>query len=179
MRTNDSHEFHGITLRNDGFGWTIQLKLLGKYRQLRTYAPTAEVAAHRHDVALSKLEGFAEPSALPNFPEAFSTLSISRDSFAEDEGGLCFFNDLLALFSLLCKEAEAVGLDPVEMAGHRKELAKRKLESKLQKLGLARLKFAERLFQLRGAVPSLGLSVAQSKQLDDQLSKVQELFGKP
>ena len=176
MRMNETHEFHGITLRNDQCGWVIQLKLLGKYKQLRTHASTAEMAARRHDIALSKLEAFIEPGAQPNFPDAFENIDISRAAVACDAGGTAFFDELSSLFSALCKDADAVGLDPVELAKTRREAAQRKCETLDAKRKVARLKFVQGLIKLRCAVPSCRLSADKSKQVSDMLEQTQRIF---
>ena len=177
MRTKSSHDYHGITLRNDGYGWTIQIKLLGKYRQLRTYASTPELAARRHDIALSKLDAFVEPSALPNFPEDFEGLSISRDDVIDGgDGGSAFFDDLLSLFSALCKEADAVGLDPMDLSSHRKAAAQKKLDELNTKRKLARTKMSIGLLKFQMNLSSLGLSVEASRQLAEMLDKTKQLL---
>lgn len=176
MRTNNSHAYHGVTLRNDGYGWTIQIKLLGRYHQLRTFASNAETAARRHDIALCKLEGFTEASALPNFPDDFAAVELARSFFHKDDGGLDFYDGLHSLFSSLCKEAESAGLDPMEMANHKREAAKAKQERAGQKRALARASFTDRLFKLRDVVPSLGLSADKTKQVSDMLTSTQTVF---
>lgn len=177
MKTYNAHSFHGITLRDDAYGWTIQIKMLGKTRQIRTYAKTPEIAAQRYDVVLSKLDGFAEPDAVPNFPEDFNAIDLSRAAYKEDDGGLDFFNDLQKLFSALCQEAEAVGLDPVEMGARRAEAARQNLEREVQKLSQARFKLSDRLFKVRNTIPSLGLPADASRKLIDLITTAQQVLN--
>lgn len=176
MRTTDSHSYHGITLRNDAYGWTIQLKLLGKYRQLRTYATSAEEAARRHDVALSRLEAFVETSTQPNFPDDFASIGTSRSDFKSEDGGRAFFDELLGLFSSLCKEAELAGLDPQDLAAHKRQAAEHKRSQHEMKHKFARLNFSVQLLKLRELVPSCHLSADKSKQVSDMLEQTQRIF---
>lgn len=173
---NNSHDYHGITLRNDGAGWTIQLKLLSKYRQLRTYASNAEEAARRHDAALCKLEGFADANAQPNFPDEFNDLKIDQSAFSEKDGGLAFFKDLSELFSTLAHEAQAVGLDPMEMATHVRELARVKKETVALKREMARTKFNHQLSKLLFTVPLLGLPADKTTQVKLMLEQTKRIF---
>lgn len=176
MKTNTTHDYHGVTLRNDGYGWTIQIKLMGKYRQLRTYASNPETAARRYDVALAKLEAFAEPTATPNFPNDFETVSTSRSDFQKSDGGLDFFDEMQSLFSTLCKEAEAAGLDPQEMEKHRKQIAQAKLEAARQKQKMARLKLSQHLLKAQATLPSCHLSVDKFNQIRIMLEQTQRIF---
>lgn len=176
MKTSDTHSYHGITLRNDAYGWVIQIKLMGKYRMLRSHADNPETAARRHDVALSKLEAFAEPTATPNFPEDFEKVSISRSAQQKSDGGLAFFDDLLALFSALCKEAEAAGMDPIEMAKTRRDISVSRLHALNQQTDFARVKLKHLLFKAQRMLPSCRLSQDKSKQLADLLDQTKRVL---
>src|SRR5262245_22930930 len=110
MTTKDSHGFHGITFRDADYGWVIQLRLMGRYRVVRAFATSAEEAAKRHDFVLSKLFAFTEINAKPNFPEDFDSIDLTRNQNG-DENYQNFFTAVSELFTILCKDATAAGMD--------------------------------------------------------------------
>lgn len=121
MKSTHLHGYHGLTQRADVQGWVIQVRFLGRYRQIRTFTSNAEKAARRHDIALSKLDVFSDVRAVPNFPDDFSAISVARDADPSDDYQK-FWTELHGLFNELNTEAEAQGIDPDESAAVRREL---------------------------------------------------------
>lgn len=169
------HGYHGVTHRDDAYGWVIQIKIMGRYQMLRTFAEGADTAARRHDMALQKLDAFTEPNARPNFPADFDKIDLSRAA-AESPSDKQFFDELQSFFVGLCKEAEAIGMDPSQMRTERAKLSKRFEATRKLKATLAYTKFMDRLAKLRAAVSSLPLPVAKREQISDMLVKTEQII---
>lgn len=155
MRTSASHPYHGITCRNDAYGWTIQIKLLGSMRFIRTFAGTAEEAARRHDVALNKLRAFAEPHATPNFPASFPPEPVDMATASPDYRD--FHAHLNHHFHTLIQQTEARGQTYDELFGQREEIVREAAEKARQVQGIARSSHATKLLRLARDLPNLGL----------------------
>lgn len=148
----------------------IQIRLRGKYEMLRAFASTAEEAARRHDVALSKLEAFSDYNAKPNFPDDFASIDLSP-SANKSEDYQHFWDGLQARFTGLCKELEAVGLDPNDIAKERKEKARLHEEniatSRATRLSATRLK----LLKVQTSARLLNLSPASLSRFNAGLTQ--------
>ena len=174
VKTYDMHGYHGITHRDDDYGWVIQIKLMGKYRMLRTFANGADEAARRYDMALSKLDSFTEANARPNFPSDYDNIDLMRSAAVSDSDKL-FFDELQKFFSSLCSEAESAGLDPSEMRTQRLRLARMVEETRKLKASAGFIKFMDKLVKLRNAVTSLPLPVETQEKVADALRIAHQL----
>jgi len=122
MKMNSCHEYHGITLRDDGTGWWIQISVLGKYRQFRAYTWDVEEAARRHDLAVWKLEAFTSPSTVPNFPDLFSGLTLTLPDDAPDDLKE-FVASVKKQYAALCSDVTSAGGDVELMLSNRRASA--------------------------------------------------------
>jgi hypothetical protein len=157
VKTN--HNYHGITLRDDGSGWMLQIRLNGSYRVIRTFAPDVETAARRYDIALNKCIAFADPRAVPNFPKDFPPPPVDTANVSPDYRD--FHGVLNNLFHQLIDELEATGQSYDELEENRAKEVKRNSETVSLSQKLARVKLTGALTKVIASLPKCGLNAAQ------------------
>lgn len=178
MKTKHAlHTYHGITFRDADYGWVIQIRLAGRYRVLPAFAPDAETAARRHDIALSKLRAFSDVNALPNFPEAFEGLDISRDPNGDDNYKK-FFDGLSSMFTTLCKECEDAGIDVLDLEKQKNTLAKTIRDRKLAASLVQRNKVIGSLVSAQTKLDCFSLTRENRARVGVLLSAAVELLTK-
>jgi len=177
MKTN--HDYHGITLRNDNTGWYLQIRLNGTYHTLRAFCDTAEEAAYRYDVALSKLDAFTDDNARPNFPDGFDSIDISRDGNSDADKRAAyheFWDALHRKFSQLACLAEETGQELETLRREKRERAAELDIRRAQKLDAERTVFRLTILRLGQRVPNLKFSAELSAKLSHLLKTTRETF---
>lgn len=115
MKTSNTHGHHGITFQDNGWGWVIQIKLMGQYRMLRAFASTAEQAARHHDIALAILEAFTPPTTEPNFPDDFRAIPFQPNPADISKEEQDFRAEVLRWRDVLTEKLNASGGDVVDL----------------------------------------------------------------
>jgi hypothetical protein len=175
MKTIHSHPYHGITYIDKGWGWTVQVKLLGQHRMLRAFASTAEQAARRHDIALSILECFSPPLARPNFPDDFRAIPFrpKAEDISEDEKN--FRAEVLRWRDVLTEEVNAAGGDVVDLEIDRNRVRDAHQSQEDAKRILLGAKLVARTVTLREMFRSFEMDPNNAKEIDNCLDRVARL----
>lgn len=169
-----NHGYHGITHREDGYGWVLQIKLRGSYRIIRTYAVDAETAARRHDVALHKLFAYADPKATPNFPEDFPPAPIDTNHAPKD---LSLFLEALSTVSAqLLDELRVVGQDYDDLEAARRGMIEQNIEKAKQKIRNERTAAAAMVCRLQDRLAKLELPTTERTTANSLLNRLHQLF---
>jgi len=175
MKTRDVHGYHGITFRDDGTGWVIQVRLDGAYHVIRAFADSAEEAARRHDVALEKLDAFTDDNARPNFPDDFSSINLSRDADGR-ESYKKFWEALQYKFTELATRMEELGLDVSRMRIQRAERAKETSRRRAQKREQDKTSFRLGIMKLDQKIAPLQLRPESTRRLARAVQHLREVF---
>lgn len=173
MKTSTTHGYHGITHREDAWGWVIQIRLLGTYRVIKTYAADAETAARRHDVALNKLRAFVDARAEPNFSEDFPP---QVDANAAPKDYHTFYNELTNLFHGLVGELESTGQNYDDVDAARAEQIQRNIETSKQAAALKRSAALTALLRLQDKVRNLGLPMCDQTAANSYFDGLQRIL---
>jgi len=175
MRTSQTHSYHGITHQDNGWGWIVQIKLMGQFRMLRAFATTAEQCARRHDIALSILEAFTPPTARPNFPDDFRAIPFrpKPEDISEDEKN--FRAEVFRWRDVLTDKLNASGGDVVDLEIERNRVRDTYREQESVNRILLGAKLIARTAKLREMFRSFEMEPSNAKEIDNCLDRILKL----